>query len=218
MLINGNWYKSEWSRVKPLAVNNFLGQIPSFEPTVSAKVMYDKENIYVIFQVLDCYVRSLMQEYNSAVSTDACVEFFFAPDDRYPDRYFNLEINAGGTPKMGFHTYGQMEYQLVPPEDLKKINIAHSLPAIVDPEIVHPVTWTVEYRLPLSLLKKFCSVVMPEPGNFWKANFYKTASKSSNAHSITWSYIDTASSATKKTPSLGRFHQPQYFGQLNFMP
>ena len=205
--IDGNWNKKQWRSAHVIEIKNYMGAVPSFQPVVHAKMMYDEDNLYVIFQVKDCYVRSIVEQYNGPVSTDACVEFFFAPDTSLPERYFNLEINAGGTPLMAYHIYPQKEYQRLSPADLQRIEIAHSLPSKVDPEIVTPVTWTVEYKLPLSVLEKFCSITHPHAGAVWKANFYKTASKSSNPHWITWSIVHN------DKPNL---HLPQFFGWLQF--
>jgi Carbohydrate-binding family 9 len=208
MKIDGNWNKEQWLSVKPVELTNYMGKIPPFRPVVQAKMMYDEENLYVIFQVNDRYVRSVIEEYNGPVSTEACVEFFFSPDTSLPDRYFNLEINAGGTPLMGYHNFPQKESQTFSIEDLQKIEIAHSLPKKVDPEIDIPVTWTIEYRLPFSVLEKFSHITHPKPGVTWRANFYKTASKSSNPHYITWSIVDNP---------VPNFHLPRFFGQLKFV-
>lgn len=207
MVIDGNWNKPQWRSVKQVHLSNYMGQIPSFRPDVHVKMMYDKDNIYVIFRVSDRFVRSVIEEYNGPVSTDACVEFFFSPDINFPERYFNLEINAGGIPLMAYHVYQQKEYQKFSVEDLKKIEIAHSLPGKVDPEILTPIVWTIEYRLPFSVLKKYGSVINPKAGEIWKANFYKTASKGSNPHYLTWSYVDNLEP---------QFHLPQFFGVIQF--
>lgn len=83
--IDGNWNKRQWCSVKTIELTNYMGQIPPFRPTVHAKMMYDEDNLYVIFRVNDCYVRSIIEEYNGPVSTDACVEFFFSPDTSLPE-------------------------------------------------------------------------------------------------------------------------------------
>ncbi len=209
MPIDANWNKPEWKKIKPIKITNYMGKLPAFKPQVEAKMMYDNDNVYVIFRVKDRYVHSLVQEYNGNVSGDACVEFFFAPDSHFPERYFNLEVNSGGTPLMFYiwPPYPKAKYTKLDPEDIKQIEIAHSLPKIVDPEITEPVTWTLEYRIPLSLLEKFSNVTRPGPGVVWKANFYKTASQSSNPHWITWSVVDNPKP---------NFHLPQFFGTLEF--
>lgn len=207
MKIDGDWNKPEWNYADIIRIDNYMGEIPAFRPTAMAKMLYDNDNVYLIFKVDDCYVRSVIEIYNGPVSTEACVEFFFSPDTNLPLNYFNLEINAGGTPLMAHHIFSQKKYDKFSDEDLAKIEIAHSLPKRVDPEITQPVTWTIEYKLPIVLLEKYASVSRPKSNTTWKANFYKTASQGSNPHWITWSVVEN------EKPS---FHLPQFFGQLQF--
>ncbi|MEO6000690.1 MAG: carbohydrate-binding family 9-like protein [Chitinophagaceae bacterium] len=207
MTIDGHWNKKEWRKVKAVDLTRYMGDIPPFRPTAQAKMMYDDNNVYLIFQVHDRYVHSVVETYNGPVSGDACVEFFFSPDTAFAQRYFNLETNAGGTPLMAYHIFPQKEYQRFTPEELDRIEIAHSLPKTIDPEITEPVTWTIEYKVPLELMEKFSSVIRPKAGTVWRANFYKTASKSTNPHWITWSFVDNPKP---------NFHLPQFFGLLLF--
>ena len=205
MKIDGDWNKPQWKKAKEIPITNYMGAIPSFRPVAKAKMMYDDENVYLIFRVEDRYVRIQMQNFNSGVSGDACVEFFFSPDSSLPLHYFNLEINAGGTALMGYH-YGEKRTMLTT-EDFEKVEIAHSLPKKLDQEITEPITWTIECKLPLTILRKFSNVTDPKPGVTWKANFFKTSSRSSNPHYITWSFVDNIKP---------QFHLPQFFGTVKF--
>ncbi len=208
MKIDGQWDKKQWKKIKPLTMELFMGKVPDFIPKAQAKMMYDNDNVYVIFKVDDQFVRSVVSEYNGNVSGDACVEFFFSPDSSLPERYFNLEVNAGGVPLIFYVTKPWTGFTKLDPEtEIKQIEIAHSLPGKIENEITTPVTWTIEYRIPLSLLKKYANVTDPEPGTIWKANFYKTASRTSNPHWMTWNYVD------HPKPN---FHLPEYFGTLRF--
>lgn len=207
MKIDGNWNKPQWRHANIIHIDNYMGKVPSYRPKTLARMLYDDENVYLIFKVEDRYVRSIVEDNNGPVSTDACVEFFFSPDISFPFHYFNLEINAGGTPLMAHHIFPQRANQKFSDQELTKIEIAHSLPKKVDPEITQSITWTIEYKLPLVLLGKYSSVSLPKPGVIWRANFYKTASKTSNPHWITWSPVKN------EKPN---FHLPQFFGQLQF--
>jgi len=207
MKIDGNWFKPQWEKVKPLDITNYMGTVPEFRPAVQAKMMYNDENLYLIFRVQDRYVRCITNEYNGLVWKDSCVEFFFSPDTSLPLRYFNLEINCGGTPLMHYNVIPRKEFTVIPPDDIKMIEIAHSLPQLVDPEIKEPVTWTVEYRIPYTILEKHSKVIHPGRGITWRANFYKISENSSNPHYMTWSVVDNIN------PD---FHLPQFFGLLKF--
>ena len=207
MKIDGNWNKAQWKKIETIKIDNYMGTVSPFKPTVEAKMIYDTDNVYVIFRVKDQFVKSIVTEYNGNVSGDSCVEFFFSPDSNEPLKYFNLEINAGGTPLIFYVTKALTEFVKLQAHDIKQIEIAHSLPSVVDPQITEPVTWTIEYRIPLSMLKKFSNVTNPAPGVIWKANFYKTGSRTSNPNYLTWNFVDNP------RPN---FHLPQFFGVLKF--
>jgi len=88
------------------------------------------------------------------------------------------------------------------------LEISHSMPPLTDPEIKDPVTWTIEYRIPLGFLKKYSIVTQPGPDIVWRANFFKIAENSSNPHYITWSPVSNP---------VPQFHLPQFFGKLIFI-
>lgn len=207
MTLDANWNKPQWKAVIPLKLENIVGEVPVFIPEVHMKMMYDDENIYVIFKVVDKFIRSVTCEINGPVWEDSCVEFFFAPDTTFPLQYFNLEINCGGTPLMHYNLIPRRQFKIFDNEYIKKIEIAHSLPQTVYPEIPEPVTWTIEYRIPLDILRRYANITQPKSGIMWRANFYKIAEKTSNPHYLSWSLIKTAK------PD---FHLPQYFGDIKF--
>lgn len=209
IVIDGNWDKPQWQNVQAVTISNFMGEIPKYRPVVHAKMMYNEENLFVIFMVKDRYVRCLAKDFNGAVWEDACIEFFFSPDAGLVQCYFNLEINCGGTPLMHYNLIPSKEYNPVEIEDLKKIEIAHSLPPIIEPEMTECVNWTIEYRIPLIILNKYSNLTAaPTKGVEWQANFYKIAENNSNPHYMTWSVVENL------TPD---FHLPKFFGKLKFM-
>lgn len=205
--INGDWNKPFWEGVESLTVANRMGEEPKFRPATEAKACYDSENVYVIFRVQDRYVKSTVTKFNGGVSRDSCVEFFFSPDKNHPEHYFNLEINAGGTPLIFFITKPWTGVTRLPDDAISQIEIAHSLPAVIDPEISEPVNWTIECRIPLAMLRRFTDVTTPAPGVSWRANFYKTGSETSNPHYYTWSPVSNP---------VPNFHLPEYFGTVIF--
>ena len=80
MQIDGNWNKPQWQNTEALEIINYMGETPEFRPLVKAKMKYDSESLYLIFEVKDRYVRCVTQEINGPVWEDSCVEFFFSPD------------------------------------------------------------------------------------------------------------------------------------------
>ena len=199
--IDGDWNKKAWKKVKSVRITHDIINIPTFHPETEVKMCYDTGSLYVIFLVHDRYVRSLTTQLGGPVWKDAAVEFFFCTDTTRPDRYFNLEINCGGTPLLGCNS--------VRPDsnDIRLIEIAHSMPQVVDPEVAGPIDWTVECRIPLAMLAKYAGMTTPAKGVSWKANFCKIAENNSNPHHMTWSPIGDPHP---------NFHMPAYFGRIQF--
>jgi hypothetical protein len=205
--IDANWEKSQWARIPSLVIANYMGEKPGFLPITEAKVQYDDENIYVIFQVQDRYVRAVETEIHGKVWEDACVEFFFAPERSEPLHYFNVEVNCGGTALISFNRVPGVDYTTLALRDMQQIEIAHTLPKIVNPEIAEPVVWTLEYRLPPDVLEKYTGFTHPKPGVIWRGNFQKCAETNSHPHWLTWARIEHP---------IPKFHMPQFFGKLEF--
>jgi Carbohydrate-binding family 9 len=199
--IDGNWNKRAWEKVKPVRITHDIIDVPKFHPETEVKMCYDTGSLYIIFLVQDRYVRSVTTQLGGPVWKDAAVEFFFCTDTSRPDRYFNLEINCGGTPLLGYGTVRPAA------EDIHLIRIAHSLPQVVDPEMAGPISWTIECQIPLAMLAKYAGITKPAKGVSWKANFCKIAENNTNPHHMTWSPIDDPHP---------NFHMPQYFGSLQF--
>ena len=209
MAIDADWQKLQWRKAESLDIRLFMGKKPEHLPRTQAKLLYDDRNIYVIFRAEDRYVRAVATEYHGRVWQDSCVEFFLAPGTDITQGYFNIETNCIGTILCEHRTAFDKNAKPLETTDLARIEIAHSLPRqVIDPEIPEPVTWTLEYRLPIEILEKYCRLTRPTPAVKWRANFYKCAETVSHPHWLTWSFV------ASDRPN---FHLPAYFGTLEFV-
>ena len=206
--VTADWQSPIWHDIKPLELTYHLGERPKHFPNTQAKLRYDDQALYVIFRVEDRYVRAVAPRHQADIWHDSCAEFFFSPTSEVSTAFMNIEMNCGGT--MLFH------YQTAPGEtptkltsdDISEIEVAHSQPKIVEPEITEPTVWTIAYRLPFELIAKYYpSATRPAAGVRWRANFYKCADKTSHPHWLTWNEVDHPSP---------NFHLPQFFGTLEF--
>lgn len=205
--INAKWDKTQWEEISPLYLTQFMGEKPAHFPSTKAKVAYDDEAIYVIFQVEDKYVKAVYSKNQDPVYKDSCVEFFFSPSGNISKGYFNLEMNCGGTMLFHHQVKPRTSSVQIDKAHIDQIEVAHSLPKIVDPEIEANTTWVVEYRIPFSILSGYHDFTKPERGTIWRANFYKCADDTSHPHWLTWAPVDNP------TPN---FHMPAFFGTLVF--
>ena len=208
VVIDADWDKQAWRDVEPIEVSipHWPTQTDHLSKT-QVKVQYDDQNLYVIFQVADKYVRAVATQMHGSVWEDSCVELFFAPHVDSPTSYFNLEINCRGVMLMQHHTGPRTNTRFLKVDDCKKINIASSISAPIANEITEPIIWTLEYALPFDILLPYAAIDKPAPGVSWRANFYKCADESSHPHWMAWSKIDLAD------PD---FHRPDFFASVTF--
>ncbi len=205
--IDANWEKPAWQGIKTIGLKNYMGDKPMHFPEVQAKIAYDKENLYIIWQVKDQFVRAVAEDHQGPVFRDSCVEFFFIPDNLGGTEYFNLEMNCGGTMLFHHQDFTKKGSVNITEKDINQMKVAHSMPRLVPNEIKDKTTWYLEYSIPFSILTKYYQLKTPEKGTVWRANFYKCADDTSQPHWLTWSKVDFP------TP---RFHMPEFFGQLVF--
>jgi hypothetical protein len=205
--INADWNKEFWKNAGIIQLKNYMGEMPSHFPETQVKLKYDNDNIYVIFSVRDHYVRAVAKETNGRVYEDSCVEFFFTPGSDVSRGYFNLEVNCKGVFLLEYHKNNGKDQGFVEMKDAKLIEISHSLNRDVENEITEPVTWCIEYRIPISILSNYIPTDKPEPGIRWRANFYKCGDKTSHPHWLTWSPVNYPAP---------KFHLPEFFGWLEF--
>jgi len=209
-----NWDAEHWQGADTLDVAIYRWADSGHQPRTQARMLYDDGHLAVIFQVHDQYVRAVAENFGDPVSNDSCVEFFVSPYAMgQTDAYFNFEFTCGGTMLLrrcsssAEREWGRSN-PLLAASDASVVNIAATMPKVVEPEIVEPTTWCLEYHIPLSLFYQyFIDCPPPEAGTEWKANLYKCGGLTSNPHWGTWAPIETESP---------NFHQPAYFQPLHF--
>lgn len=209
--LTGRGDSRAWSGADELRVALFHPHSTAHRPQTRVRLLHDESGLFLRFRVRDRYVRSVQTKYQSMVCTDSCVEFFAQP--REGAGYFNFEFNAGGTllvyyiedaartPK-GFRRFTKLPCALG-----RRVEIRHSLPAVVEPEIAAPVSWCVEAHIPRAVFEGVLGPLGRFRGQRWRANFYKCGDGTSHPHWASW--------APLRNGQLN-FHQPQFFGQLRF--
>lgn len=199
-----------WEKVPALPVAIFHARSSSHRPAVEARLGHSGGHLHLRFAVRDRFVRSRVTAVNGAVCTDSCVEFFVEPLPGLG--YFNLEINAGGTPHCSHITDptplpgGFAGCRALDPAELSAIAIASTLPPVVEPEVAEPLDWALTARIPISLFARRLGRQPPLPGT-WRGNFYKCADHTSHPHWASWAPIEERLA----------FHVPHRFGTLELL-
>ena len=209
---SGLWDGPVWNRSDTLSVNQFHPASSNHRPEVAARLLYDREGIYVHFKIKDRYVRSVHTHHQESVCQDSCAEFFFQP--KATPGYLNMEANAGGVFLCSYITDHQRvpggfaKYRPIDSTWLDRIKVYHSLPAIVDPELTEPVEWHLEYCIPFTLIEAYTGPLGRIAGQVWSANFYKCGDQTSHPHWASWAPIGEELN----------FHKPDRFAPITFEP
>ena len=132
------WDSELWQSANELKVDYRFDRGGTYKPDVRIRMLYDDNRICGMFQVKDQYVVARARHNQEQVCRDSCVEFFVQPVNA--ERYFNFEMNCGGTILL-YHIKDlfNKEYDLVPESDLCTIERFHTLPKFIDEEITEPV-------------------------------------------------------------------------------
>lgn len=206
--LDADWNKAFWRSVESIKIDQAHPASSDWRPCTQVKMAYNNNTVYVFFSIQDKYVRACATQTHGEVWKDSCVEFFFAAELNKPESYFNIEINCCGILLAQHHTGPRENSRYLDIEDCRKIRIASSTSGPILNEISTPITWTLEYALPLEIFCKYADFQMPASGVTWHGNFYKCADNSSHPHWLSWSPV------LSKEPD---FHRPDCFGKLVFM-
>ena len=196
-----------WAGAAEGRVDLFRPEGSDHRPDVRFCALHDDASLYLRFEVQDRYVRSVQTAYQGSVCRDSCVECFIRP--RADRGYFNFETNAGGTLLLFYIEDatrvpgGFRKFQMVDAAWGSQVVVHHSLPSVVDPELVGPVTWRVGYRMSVALLEAHVGPLGPLAGQVWRVNFYKCGDQTSHPHWASWSPIHALN-----------FHLPECFGEM----
>ncbi len=200
-----------WSLAGEGHIAHYHPESTAHHPVVRFRLLHDNEAVTALFHVEDQYVRSRVTEVNGPVCTDSCLEWFFQPLD-IGKGYVNLEVNAGGT-MLASHIRdwrrvpgGFADFNLLPPPLCDRVEIKTSLPRVVEPEVLAPMSWWSIWKVPRAFFEGVFGPLGDFSGQVWRGNFFKCADAASHPH---WGSFFPIGAALN-------FHDPDYFGVIRF--
>jgi hypothetical protein len=204
----GEWDGAAWRDAARMAIAHFHARSSDHRPVTDAALLYDDDDLHVLFRVSDRYIRSVHTVYDSDTYKDSCVELFLQPAGRVG--YFALEVNAGGAFSLRYiedptRTPNRFaKWTTVSAELAASIRVSHSMPDVVEPEIAEQHLWWVEVSWPFAVMEAYAGPIRPPAGQKWRANAFKCGDQTSHPHWASWAPIGEALN----------FHQPSCFGWL----
>ena len=210
--LNGAVAGSAWAEAAVAEVAAFHARSTEHRPRTEVRLLHDERGLYVRFDVDDRYVRCVHDGHQQAVCRDSCVEWFVQP--KADCGYFNFETNCGGAillsyiedhrpaPEGGFRACTRVADHWI-----ERIDLHHTMPGIVEPEVADDVHWTNAYFVPRELLEAYVGPLGELSGQTWRGNFYKCGDQTSHPHWASWAPIGRRLS----------FHRPEYFAEMRLV-
>lgn len=169
------------------------------DTTAWAQLAYDDDGLLLHLRTDEKEHRNVETGPIGIPCDDSCLEFFFSPSTE-EKRYMNVEFNSNLCVYLGLAT-------CIP--DLVRI-----LPDTDPMEILKPVAkrdekgWEIEYKVPLTFIRRFFPDFEIYEGKKISANFYKCSEAMVPNHFLSWSKVDTEGFT---------FHQRHNFGEMIFV-
>lgn len=189
---------ASWHSVDSLSWKDF-----PYKLEVKFKMAYNAGDLFIKYYVEEKYIRAVNGNTNENVWEDSCVEFFVATGE--DDSYYNFEVNCIGTCLVQKGEKRENRKYLDPAE-IGRIKRSSSLGSNPFQEKKGSFKWNLTLMIPLASI---CGIKDDSlKGLKMKGNFYKCGDKLSEVHFLSWNPIGTLE------PD---FHQPEYFGEIEFI-
>jgi hypothetical protein len=203
------WDGAIWSQAQTATVDQPAAPLEAPAPITQVRLLHDNTNLYGLFRVQDHSILARQTKYNSWTCFDSCVEFFFRP--RPDSGYFNLEMSASGahllyyvrdwTPVGDYYA----DFTAIPEADGQLFETRSSLTELVPQERKCPITWLVQFMIPMTVAEKYCGPIGALANQRWTGNFYKCGDNLNPPHWLAWSPVSSLN-----------FHLPECFGEWLF--
>jgi len=188
-----------WENIPKAEIDTYLWMDNGYAPRVCAALCYDSEAIYIKFWAYETEIRATHKNRGENVYEDSCVEFFFRPNSN--PNFFNIETNVLGAQLIGFGPARDGRESVDVTDEFMQIT-----PSVKDAENYSGDMWTIEYRIPFALTKKYYGD-LDIISDGLRANLFKCGDFTKYEHYGMWSPVEV---------SAPDFHRPEFFGSMTF--
>jgi hypothetical protein len=194
--------EDSWQGIEEIKISDYLWTQNNYKPEVIVKACYSNKYIYLKFLVFEQKVTVRFLHVGDPVFKDSCVEFFINLFPKETEEYFNIEMNAIGTIKMGYGIKRNRKYLNASELGDMKVVTSIKLPVTGLHGSDH---WKLYCAIPINLLEKITNRKFT--GDEAIGNFYKCGDETEFKHYGMWNIVNNPK------PD---FHLPEYFGKIVF--
>ncbi|MDR2651271.1 MAG: hypothetical protein LBC68_03005 [Prevotellaceae bacterium] len=174
-----------------------------YKPQVKFAIAHNDNEIFVKYLVNETNIRAIYTKNNDSVCKDSCCEFFVSPNCN--DCFYNFETNCIGTLLLGYRKLGEKSVH-ANDEIMNKVRRLSTLGNQPFETKYGDFSWELIVAIPIEAF--FKHKLDSLQGKTFTANFYKCGDDLPEPHYLSWKPVKT------EKPS---FHQPAFFGRINFV-
>ena len=206
--VDGRLDEADWQRAAPIAFVMPWSDLENEEPqSTTARLLWDDDNLYIIYECVDPYLHAEVTEHDGAVYQEDAVEIFAAPNAAVPGNYYGYEMNINGTllDYIAFRGGKERTKAIHPSWQSEGVAIATTYDGTLNDHSDIDQSWILEIAIPLDNFRHLDGQIPPQDGDQWRVGLNRT--KGYRGQFGLWS--DTG------TPQAD-FHRANRFGILTF--
>ena len=206
--VDGRLDEADWQHAAPIAFVMPWSDLEKEEPqSTTARLLWDDDNLYIIYECVDPYLHSEVTEHDGAVYQEDAVEIFATPNMEVPGNYYGYEMNINGTllDYIAFRGGKERTKAIHPSWQSEGVVIATTYDGTLNDHSDTDQSWILEISIPHDNFRHLGGQIPPQDGDQWRAGLNRT--KGYQGQFGLWS--DTG------TPQAD-FHRATRFGILTF--
>ena len=206
--VDGRLDEADWQRAAPIDFVMPWSDLEKEEPqSTTARLLWDDDNLYIIYECVDPYLHSEVTEHDGAVYQEDAVEIFATPNMDVPGNYYGYEMNINGTllDYIAFRGGKERTKAIHPSWQNEGVVIATTYDGTLNDHSDTDQSWILEISIPHDNFRHLGGQIPPQNGDQWRAGLNRT--KGYQGQFGLWS--DTG------TPQAD-FHRATRFGILTF--
>lgn len=185
---------------------------PSDRQTSQFRMMWDEENLYVLFQCQDKYITAREIKRDGQPYFDDCAEIFLIPATAQLDMHYGFELNLykASNDFIFLNDFHEDRHALIKsynPDFDVEVSIDGSLNDNSDEDN----EWIMEMAIPLKLFEGINTFSPVAPGNRWAFQAIRQDRNDATGNRRSWSTL------FEVHPDHPNVHEPEDFGYLEFV-
>lgn len=202
-----------WESTKSASLDHYRrDEKPSDRQKSKFRMMWDEENLYVLFQCKDKYITAREIRRDGQPYFDDCAEIFLIPANAQLDMHYGFELNLykASNDFIFLNNFHEDRHALIKSYN-PDFDVEVSIDGTMNDNSDEDRGWIMEMAIPLKLFEGINTFSPVMPGNRWVFQAIRQDRNDSTGNRRSWSTL------FEVNPDHPNVHEPEDFGYLEFV-